>query len=142
MTALFNNKEIKNEYFKQKPASNGKIALFEDSDRFKNTSLFSLNKNAIQLKLFIDAFTTTNVLGDLKKNYKQQGGHYRLNNLDISLQSKDYFTQLAVLFDNQYVEKYGYMRLLKNLVNDIKILEKTGIQVGYKLEGFYLLLMC
>ena len=87
---------------------------------------------SFQLKLYIDAFTTTNPLADLRKKYKLQGLYYKLDNLDFALQSKD-STQLAVLFDDAYIKKYGYDRILDCLNKDLESLESVGIEVGGKM---------
>jgi hypothetical protein len=49
------------------------------------------------------------------------------------LQSKDYSTQLAVLFDNAYIKKYGYDRILDRLIKDLEILETVGIEIDGKM---------
>lgn len=64
--ALLNNKEIHVEYFKEKEVSDEcVIDCFEKSDTFKRWLKHGLNKHSVQIKLFIDAFTTTNVLGNV-----------------------------------------------------------------------------
>lgn len=42
------------------------------------------------------------------------------------------FTQLALLFDNEFVVKYGYSKLLKCLIDDLRTLETTGITIDNK----------
>jgi len=126
--ALLRNLEINSEYFKEKDTTEADlIDSFEKSQKFKEWLRGGLDKNSVQIKLFIDAFT--NVLGDGRKKYKQQGVYYKINNFDKSLGSKNYYTQLAVLFDNELVAKYGYEIILKCLIDDIKILESEGIEV-------------
>lgn len=127
--ALLNNEQIKYEYFKTKNSSD-KIRSIETANFFKNNKFFLNNKDAIQIKLYIDAFTTTNVLGPNKNNYKQHGVYYKINNIPFNLQSKNYVTQLALLFDNNYLIKYGYDRILHCLVQDLKTLETQGIIIG------------
>ena len=58
---------------------NNTICTFADSNRFKNSDLFSQTANSLQLKLYIEAYDTTNPLGDLRKNYKMQGVYFKVN---------------------------------------------------------------
>jgi hypothetical protein len=127
LKAMFNNKEISKEYFKTKTSNPNEICSFNDGLAYKNNPIFSSYENTLQLKLFIDAYTTTNALHDAHKDYKYHGLYLKLNNLNNSLLSKDYVTQLVLLFNDKLTKKYPFTRLLDCMINDLIILETTGI---------------
>jgi uncharacterized C2H2 Zn-finger protein len=129
LKAMFNNKEIFKEYFKTKTSKQNEICSFNDGLAYRNNPIFSSYENSLQLKLFIDAYTTTNALHDAHKDYKYHGLYLKLNNLDNSLLSKDYVTQLVLLFNDKLVKKYPFTRLLDCMINDLIILETTGILI-------------
>ena len=129
LKALLSNIEINKAFFQPKNYPPDRITCFESGEKFKNSEFFKTNKNAIQIKLFVDALATTNVLGDSCKLHKEVGVYYKINNFDIMYQTKNYFTQLAMLFDNNHVEKYGYPVIMKCLMDDLAILETVGIQI-------------
>jgi hypothetical protein len=132
LCAILNNKEIKIEYFKQKKTEPDKILSFNDTTKFKNSEFFTQNKDAIQLKLFMDAYSDNNALQDAKNKDKIHGMYFKLNNLDEKLLSKDYVTQLILLIDDTLTKKYTFKVLLNCLIKDLITLEQVGIQVDDK----------
>ena len=65
---------------------------------------------------------------DNNKN-KELCVYFKLNNLDNSLLSKDYVTQLVLLIDNRLTKKYTFKELLHCFIQDLKVLETSGIRV-------------
>lgn len=136
LQCLLKNEDIKKEFKKQRNNNSNTITCFNDSNRYKNCEIFKKDELSFQLKLYIDAFTTTNPLADTRKKDKLQGLYYKLDNLDFSLQSKDYCTQLALLFDDLLIAKYGYEKILTRLIDDLKVLETVGILIdGLLIRG-------
>ena len=94
------------------------------------SKFFIENMNAIQLKVYIDAYSTTNPLGDEKRDYKLEGIYFKINNLEHALLSKDYITQLVFLISDKLVKKYGYERLLEPFIDDLIVLETLGLTIN------------
>ena len=104
LKAILANNEISKEFFKPKTSTPGEIRCFNDGLKFKNSKFFIENMNAIQLKVYIDAYSTTNPLGDEKRDYKLEGIYFKINNLEHALMSKDYITQLVILISDKLVK--------------------------------------
>lgn len=107
------------------------IKSYNNSLNFKSMDLFTLNLNSLQLVFFIDGYSNCNPLGDGRNLYKTTGVYFRIGNLPRQYQSVDYFTQLALLFYDSQLKYYGYDVIMKPLIEDLKILEETGIEIVY-----------
>jgi hypothetical protein len=74
LKCLLKNDQIKAEFIRKKEKNENEITSFNDSLRFQTNEIFNkVDELSFQLKLYIDAFTTTNPLADLRKKYKLQG---------------------------------------------------------------------
>jgi hypothetical protein len=51
--------------------------------------------------------------------------------LPLRFQSVDHATQLAILCFSDHVKKYGYSAIFKKLIEEITILETTGIMIEF-----------
>jgi hypothetical protein len=88
---------------------------------FKSNQLFRDHENAVQIVLFVDDYDTSNPLGDLRNEKKLTGIYYKIGNFDQSFKSVDYFTQLAIICEAKYIKKYGFNKVLKPLIEDLKL---------------------
>lgn len=128
--ALLTHPQLNELYFKEiVNDDNNKISTYNDSLFFKSNQLFSKTQNAVQIVLFVDDYDTSNPLGDLRNEKKLTGIYYKIGNFDQCFKSVDYFTQLAIICEAKYVKKYGFNKVLKPLIDDLKILETTGMEI-------------
>ena len=81
----------------------------------------------------MDEFETANALGDRRNGYKYMGVYYRIGNLAERYQSVDYFNQLAILYRARDLKKIGFDKFFECLLVDLAKLEKTGIEVDWRL---------
>lgn len=105
------------------------VENFASSIKYKSSDFFSQG-NKIQILLYIDDFTLTNPLGTSSKKHKICAVYYSLGNIPHHLRSKLYCIQLALLCPSYIFKKVGYAQVLKQLIDDIKILETDGILVS------------
>lgn len=98
------------EFFKSNEKNFESIQTFDDSLKFHNSEFLSSNTNTIQLKLFIDAYSTANPFADSRRKYIYQGTYFKLNNINHSLLSKNDVTQLVWLFEDRYTKTYSFER--------------------------------
>jgi hypothetical protein len=127
--ALLSHPQLNEQYFKEKLNDNNKILTYNDSVFFKSNQLFRDHENAVQIVLFVDDYDTSNPLGDLRNEKKLTGIYYKIGNFDQSFKSVDYFTQLAIICEAKYIKKYGFNKVLKPLIEDLKLLETSGIEI-------------
>ena len=135
LKALLSHSQINKIYFEstdvQNITINVKIKKFNDSKNFIKNELFNKEKNAFQIILYMDDFETNNPLGDQRKEDKINAVYFRIGNLDNCYQSLDYVNQAVILSDSKYIKKYGYKKILEPLINELKIIEKTGIEIKF-----------
>lgn len=125
LKVLMLNQNFKNEYFEnsRKLRNPQLIDSFFSCNNFRNNNLFTQNNAYIQIKLFIDGFDTTNPLGDKRKMSNLIGVYYKVGNLPNYLQSSNYTTQLAMLFDKTFIkDSSSYDKIFENLIKDIQTL--------------------
>ena len=134
LSSLFRNSEICNLYFesnKEKAKSKQLIKSFNDSVYFSENELFQTESNAIQIVLYVDDFDSANPLGDSRNCNKISGTYFRIGNFDNGYQSLNYVTQTAILCDSKHVKQFGIKKIYQPLLDDLKVLETTGISIQY-----------
>ncbi|CAF1050796.1 unnamed protein product [Brachionus calyciflorus] len=137
--SLLSNERLLEDFLKKNNHENGLlIKRFNDSLNFKNNRLFSEYTNTIKIKLFIDEFNLLNPLGDNRKKKKMTGVYYKIDNFSQKHQSIDYLTQLALIFDSNFLKNFDYSKVFEKFVDDIKLLENEGICIPYKDQNLLL----
>jgi len=138
ISTLLKHPDIVEAYFKNIPTHFDDIEIksYYNSQVFKTKyiDLLVLTINGIQLVFFIDGYSNTNPLADARRNYKTTGVYFRIGNLPKQYQSVDYFTQLAIIVYDSQLKYYGYDKIFKQLIDDLLILERKGLDVEYKGE--------
>ncbi|XP_031780303.1 uncharacterized protein LOC100679989 isoform X1 [Nasonia vitripennis] len=136
----FQDKSIQHEILK-KPEPRDKDVLFDfmDGTVYKCNTFFNDNPDALKIILYQDAFEVVNPIGAAKKKHKILAVYMSIGNLPENLRSHVNTIKLVALckeidFDCQKV--YG------KIVEDLKIIETTGIEVGEKLLKGSLVHIC
>lgn len=105
---------------------------FNDSNSFKNNTLFSRHSDALQIQIFYDDFETVNPLGSKRGIHKLGALYFVLRNFPDSLNSQLNNIHLLALFYSEDAKKYGYQLIFDHIIPDIKILETKGIELRGK----------
>ncbi|XP_023199004.1 uncharacterized protein LOC111610276 isoform X1 [Xiphophorus maculatus] len=105
----------------------GVYADLRDAIHFKESPLFSLQKDALQIQLF--DFETANVLGPKKGLHKLGAIYFTLRNFSPIFNSSLLNIHLCALFHAQDIKRYSFNLILEPLVNDLKVLETEGLKI-------------
>ncbi|XP_031789144.1 uncharacterized protein LOC116418192 [Nasonia vitripennis] len=105
----------------------------KDGNVIKNSEFFNKN-NTVQLSFYQDAFEVCNPLGASKSKFKLIGVYVTLLNLPAFLRSKTDNIKLIMLCNNNFVTKFGWKKILRNLLLDLHTLENEGINITINSE--------
>ena len=104
------------------------IQNFTDGSLIKNLEYFQANPEASPLGIYSDALEVSNPLGSSKGKHKIINLFWVPLNVPIRYRSKVDNIFLAIVVKEKYVRKYGYKKIYRPLINDLKKLEE-GVQV-------------
>lgn len=108
-----------------------------DGDFFHENGLLS-KQESISLILYIDEFEICNPLGTSRRKHKICGLYWVLGNLPPGCNSALTSIYLAALIKSNDLKCYGYEKVLKPVINDLVILEQSGIflsKLGRTVKG-------
>ena len=137
LKSIFKNSEIIECFLQEKPSKTGMYQDINDGLYFQNHPLFSQHRHALQILLYYDDFETANPLGSKKGIHKLGCVYFTLKNLPPKLNSVLMNVHLAALFYTEDLKTYGFDLILKPLIDDLKILETTGIQLPFINEPLF-----
>ena len=131
---LFKHEQIADIYFESNKnvSTDGKIRSYRDARCFKENELFKNEPNAIQFVFYNDSYSSNNPLGDRRGKQKINATYFKIGNFPMSYQALDYFTQAAILIEDDILKIYGYDRILTKLVEEMIDIETNGIDIKYK----------
>ncbi|XP_041825036.1 uncharacterized protein LOC121629374 [Melanotaenia boesemani] len=110
---------------------------FCDGKYYKNHPLYSKSKDALQIQVYYDDFETSNPLGSKRSIHKLGCVYFSLRNLPPWANSSLMNIHLVSLFHSQDAKKYGIDKILDPFVNDVKLLEHTGMKVSFSEQPLY-----
>lgn len=126
---VFSNDQMQQVYLQGKKDTVGKMHNFCDGSQFLSHPLFKTFPQALQIQLYFDDLETTNPLGSKTKIHKMEAVYFALKNLPPQYNSSLSNSHLCLLFNSMYQEVYGFGKILEPLLEDIRLLENSGIQV-------------
>ena len=100
---------------------------FTDGKVFRSNKFFQENKKCLQIILYQDSFEIVNPIGSAKKKHKVLAVYMNIGNIPDHLRSHINTIKLVALckeVDFNHKQVYG------KLVEDLKILEESGIEVN------------
>ncbi|XP_071843985.1 uncharacterized protein [Apostichopus japonicus] len=108
-----------------------------DGQVFRENKLFKSDSNVVPVMLFQDAFEVVNPLGSAKKKHKILAVYYSLGNIPPEYRSSIESLQLALLCKESDLKQFGQEKVFKRLIEDLKSLEESGIQLkdGRRFKG-------
>jgi hypothetical protein len=104
--------------------STGCIKSFKDGTRYKQSDFFERHPNALQLLLYNDDIEVANPLGAKASVHKLSMYYFTLANMPSYMNSQLKHIHLAACALSADVARYGHSKILKPLLDDIKLLEK------------------
>ena len=108
---------------------------YSQGSLFRKNKLLAAVPNCLEIILHHNDFGVSNPLGNKFKMYKMSAFYFVLGNIPGKYRSRLKDVQLTLLFPSELTQKYGYHVLIEPLLDDIKVLESTGLYV--KFEGKY-----
>lgn len=124
---LFGNEKFQTLYLQSHKSTDGKMYDYCDGDHFAKHELYKIY--GLQIQLYFDDLETVNPLGSKTKIHKMGAVYFSLRNLTPEYNSSLANIHLCLLFNSIDREKYGFGKIFKPLIDDIKVLEKKGIDV-------------
>lgn len=100
-----------------------------DGEAFQNHPLFSLEPHALQVHFYYDDFGVVNPLRNKANSYKVAAFYFVLGNLSPKFRSKLSSIQLVCLCCTRLIKQYGFGKVLKPLLEDVKVLESKGVTI-------------
>ncbi|KYM96897.1 hypothetical protein ALC62_12434 [Cyphomyrmex costatus] len=127
---FFNDKSLQNVIDLRSQPQHELLKDFTDGKVFRNNTFFKNNAEALQIILYQDGFEIVNPIGSAKKKHKLLAIYMTLGNIPDNFRSHINCIKLVALckesdFDHKSV--YG------KVVEDLKIIEETGIEIDKKL---------
>ena len=98
-------------------------ASYHDGSNFKDSVLFKMFPNALQIHLYLDEVQLCNGFGSHTKKNKFVFVYFSLGNVPHKLRSSMSSIYLLSIFSNVQMNRYGLNVLLKPVIDDIKKLE-------------------
>ena len=107
---------------------------YQDGKTFHRSKLFSSKQNSLQLILYQDDFSTVNLLWNKVFKYKVSASYFGLGNTPrTNYRSHLNYTNLLLSSPSALVQKYSHKEILQPVLDNLLILETTGIEI--KLGG-------
>lgn len=111
--------------------SNGCLNGFKDGKRFRAHEFLAKFPNALRLSLHIDEGEYNNPLGSRKGNQKLTNITIKIQNFEACINSTLERAYLVLMVKSRVLKKYGYEKVLAELINDFKILSSdAGIKIN------------
>lgn len=116
-------------YFENTKIKNNGRMMFDinDGQIFKQNEIIKNNTNTVQVIIFQDAFELCNPIGASKTKFKMVAIYAVFLNLPTHLKTKYGNIRLVLLCLESYIKDFGWDKILKEFVNDLKIFETEGI---------------
>lgn len=135
---LFSNDKMQKVYLKSKNQTEGKMHNYCDGSQFLSHPLFKTCPEALQIQLYFDDVETTNPLGSKTKIHKMGAVYFALKNLPPEYNSSLSNIHLCLLFNSIDRETYGFGKIFEPLLDDIRLLESSGVQVEMQGQSYQL----
>ena len=105
---------------------------FRDGTACKENQLFNSEPNALQICLYHDDFNIVNPLGNKTQKYKISAFYFVIGNFANKYKSLLKDIHLCILSPATFVNKYGYEKILRPLLDDLLKLETEGIKISFE----------
>ena len=118
---------------RQQPVvANDVLTDYCDGDAFHSDDFFTANPGALRIHMYADEFEPCNPIGSDRGKHKITAFYYTVGNLHPKYRSQLKFIFLAILVDYEIIRMKGndYGVILEPLINDLRILQETGIIVN------------
>lgn len=124
---MFKHTDILDKVKETKISQKGHYMSPQDGSYFQENELFSEQSLTLPLLLYIDDLEIANPLGTSRKIHKMCSIYWVFADLQPKYRSALHVIQLAALCKVPDIERCGYQRALKPLLNDLCTLEKDGV---------------
>ncbi|KAF7651237.1 hypothetical protein LDENG_00113750, partial [Lucifuga dentata] len=131
LKSIFKNSYVRDSFLQDKQCERGIYKDISDGSYFRDHTLFSQHRHALQILLYYDDFETANPLGSKRGIHKLGCIYFTLKNLPPKFNSVLMNVHLTALFYTEDLKTYGFDNILKPLIDDLKILETEGIQLPF-----------
>lgn len=129
---LLQNKTIQNFIAMEKPPNvDGTYNDITDGSFIKSSEFYNSNEKRLLVQIYVDDFEPVNGMGYKTGIHKTTPVYFILRNLPLHFQSKLKNINLLALINAQDTKFYGYNNVLYCIVQDLQLLEKSGLEVEF-----------
>lgn len=107
--------------------NNSLMTSYRDGSIYKKTALFSQFPDSLQIQLYYDEFETVNPLGSKTGGHKVGAIYFIIRNLPAVFNSVLHNIHLLALFYAVDLKRFGFNKILEQIVLDLKHIETVGI---------------
>ena len=133
LKVLLQHEDVLGHIYENPICQGNTMTNYSQGSLFKKNKLLATVPNCLEIILYHDDFGVSNPLGNKFKKYKMPAFYFVLGNIRGKYRSRLKDVQLTFLFPSELTQKYGYRVLIEPLLDDIKVLQSTGLYV--KFEG-------
>jgi len=102
---------------------------YTDGTHFRNHAFFRNHPTAMRLHFYVDDFEVCDPLGSARTKHKITGIYFFLGNVEKRYTSSLRSIHVALLVRSNLVKKYSLDVIFERLVNDLQVLEISGITI-------------
>jgi hypothetical protein len=107
-----------------------KLVDYTDGIIFKESAFWSAHSNALRLHFYIDDLELCNPLGSAKKKHSITAVYFQVGNIEQKYLSSLRSIHVACICNSALAKKYGLNVILKEIIEDVKVLQTTGINLS------------
>ena len=133
LKVLLQHEDVLGHIYENPICQGNTMSNYSRGSLFKKNKLLATVPNCSEIILYHDDFGVSNPLRNKFKKYKMPAFYFVLGNIPGKYRSRLKDVQLTLLFPSELTQKYRYHVLIEPLLDDIKVLESTGLYV--KFEG-------
>ena len=136
--ALLQHEDVLGHVYEAPSIEADTMTTYSQGSFYRKNKLMSNVPNCLQIILYHNDFGLSSPLRNKIKKYKTSSFYFVLGNIPGKYRARPEDVQLALLFSSALIQKYGYDILIQPLIDDIKVLESTGLNVHFdgKIHNF------
>lgn len=138
---LFTNENFVNICFQRQERSDHTFRNVYDGFGYQKSDYFN-KENSLHIILYQDSFELCNPLGSARGKYKITGFYWTLANLAPWHRTHVDHINLLALCKDKDLRNYGFGKVLKPFIDDLKEIERIGLQINENLRVFAYLMVC
>ena len=127
---LLKHEDVLDFVLEMKKSNDEYIYNYCDGSVFSDNELYNNYPHSLQIVLYHDDFTVVNPLGNKTVKYKMSAFYFQFANIPLKYRSQLTDIQLLMICPATMVKTFGYASILRPVIDDLKKLEQSGIEIN------------